>query len=130
MKHMQRVYETGQAMITMLYIMVIGVLVTTGAVYAMVNNTSVASLDELGLMAHSAAESGIENAILRLIRDPAYVGETVTIASQQRADVSIAGVSPQIITSVGIAGGVRRKTQAAVQYTSGMLTIVSWKDVP
>lgn len=129
MKH-AHVLSRGQAMIMMLYIMVIGVIVTTGAVYALFNNTAVASMDELGMLAHSAAESGIENALLRLIRDPTYVGETVTFDTQRSAVVTVASASPQVITSVGITGRVTRKVQTAVQYNSGILTIVSWVDIP
>ncbi len=117
-------------MITMLYIMVIGVLVATGAVYALFNNTSVASMDELGLLAHSAAESGIENALLRLIRDPTYTGETLSFGNQRTAVITVTGASPQLITSVGTIDNVSRKVQAAVNYTNGTFTILSWADVP
>jgi protein-S-isoprenylcysteine O-methyltransferase Ste14 len=130
MKQTRIQLQNGQAMITMLYMMVIGVLVTTGAVYALFTNISIASLDERGLLAHAAAESGIENGLLRLIRNPSYTGETLVFDAQRSAIITVASTSSQMITSVGIAGNTTRKITAAVQYINGIFTITSWKDVP
>jgi len=120
----------GQAMITMLYIMVIGVLVTTGAVYALYSNTVVATVDEASISAYAYAENGIENALLRLIRDPDYTGETLVFGDQQDVEVSILSGSPQYITAAGRSGKASRVLQVAVQYIEGELVIDSWKEIP
>ncbi len=117
-------------MITMLYIMVIGVLVTTGAVYMLFTNTAVATTDELSMMARTAAESGVENALLRLIRNPSYTGETLTLDGGRTATVTVASSSSEVITSAGSAGSVTRRVQATIQYNQGILTVVSWKEIP
>lgn len=129
MKH-TRTSSQGQALITMLFIMVIGVLVTTGAVFALYNNTSIASNDELGMIARTTAEAGIENALLRIIRDPAYVGETIDFGGGRSAIVTVASSSSQLVTSVGTISSVTRKLQVGIQYNQGILTIVSWSEIP
>jgi Tfp pilus assembly protein PilX len=120
----------GQVMITMLYIMVIGMLVTTGATYALISNTQSSTTYELGSRAMSAAESGLENAVLRLIRDPAYTGEVLTIDTQSTATISVSTASGTIITSQGDTNGVIRHMQAEIGYTGSVLTITSWKELP
>lgn len=117
-------------MITVLYVMIIGVLVTTGAIYALLNVTSSSSGDELGILARTAAESGAENAVLRLIRDPAYIGETMTLDGGRTATISVTGGSSPVITSVGTVADVSRRIQVAIQYTNGAVTVTSWKEIP
>jgi Tfp pilus assembly protein PilX len=121
---------SGQVMITMLYIMVIGMLVTTGAAYALISNTQSSTTYELGSRAMLAAESGLENAVLRLIRDPAYTGEVLIIDAQSTATISVSTASGTIITSQGDTNGVVRHMQAEIGYTGSVLTINSWKELP
>lgn len=117
-------------MITMLYIMVVGMLVTTGAAYALIGNTQSTTTYELGTLAHSVAESGLENALLRLIRDPSYTGETFVINSGQTATVTVSTASGVVITSSGSVGDVVRQVEAQIHYNEGILTIDSWKELP
>ena len=123
-------HQKGQAMITVLFVAVIGIVVTTGALYAHVNNTVSSSLGELSILAHSAAESGVENALLRLIRDPTYTGETLTLEGGRSAIVTVTGSSQKTITSNGKAGSVTQRVGAVVHYTGGILVIDSWGDIP
>ncbi|HLD25400.1 MAG TPA: hypothetical protein VJB96_05795 [Patescibacteria group bacterium] len=120
----------GQVMITMLYIMVIGILVTTGATYAVIANTQSTTTYELGTRAHQAAESGIENALIRLIRDPAYAGETLVVAPGETATITVSTASGIVVTSSGTAGGTTRQIETTIQYNNGILTILSWKELP
>jgi hypothetical protein len=117
-------------MITMLYIMVIGVLVTTGAVYALYSNTAVATVDESSTLAYTFAENGIENALLRLIRDPEYIGETLVFGNHRNVEISVTGGSPQFVTAVGYSGNASRVLQVSVQYVGGDLVVDSWKEIP
>lgn len=130
MKQHTFLHTNGQAMITVLFISIIGLIVTTGAVYALMINTSISSLDERGALAHSAAESGIENAILRLIRDPNYTGETFMIDTDRTVTVAVTGTSPQIITATASMGSITQRVQVQVAYNGGILTIQSWRNLP
>ena len=120
----------GQVMITMLYIMVVGILVTTGAAFALISNTQAATTYEAGTLAQTVAESGLENALLRLIRDPSYAGETFVITSGQSATVSVSTASGIVVTSSGSAGNAVRQVQAEIHYNDGILIIDSWKELP
>lgn len=117
-------------MVTVLYVVVIGLLVTTGAVFVLMSNASVVSIETQGMLARSAAESGAENALLRLIRDPFYTGETLETSENRSVSVTVAGSSPQTITAIGTMGSVVRRVEVTLMYNSGVRTILSWKDLP
>jgi hypothetical protein len=118
-------------MITMLYVIVVGLLVTTGAAMAVIVNTQAATTYELGAFAQATAESGLENGLLRLIRNPAYTGETFAVDTGHTAVVTVASSSgTMIITSTGTVSSVTRQMEARVHYTNGILGIDSWKELP
>lgn len=130
MRNNAKSLEKGQVMITMLYIMVIGMLVTTGAAYALIGNTQATTTYELGSLALAAAESGLENAVLRLIRDPAYSGETLTIDANTTARIAVSTEAGIVVTSTGSAGSAVRHMQAQIHYNDDILRIDSWKELP
>lgn len=119
----------GYVMITMLYIMVIGILVTTGAAFALIANTQSTTSFETGARARQVAESGIENALIRLVRDPAYAGETLEVSPGETATITVSTASGIVVTALGISGGTSRQIQAIVLYNDEILTIQSWKEL-
>lgn len=124
------VRHQGQIMITMLYVMVVGLIITTGAALAVIANTQAATAYEMSALAHSAAESGLENAVLRLIRNPSYIGETLTIDADRTAVVTVSTGSGITITSVGTFRNITRRMEAGIQYNGGILSIDRWSEVP
>lgn len=117
-------------MVTMLYIMVIGILVTTGAAFALIANTQSTTTFETGARARQVAESGIENALIRLVRDPAYAGETLEVSPGETATITVSTTSGILVTSLGSVSGTSRQIQVSVEYNDGILTIQSWKELP
>ena len=122
--------RSGQALLTVIFIAVIGILITTGALYALLNNINTATLEEVGVMTHSAAESGIENALIRLIRNPSYTGETMILDDNRTVVVTVTGSSSQTITATATTGLVTQRVAVVVHYNGGVLTIDSWKSIP
>lgn len=108
--------------------MAIAVTVTSAAVVMMIVGSTAASKYEQGQTAYAAAESGAENALLRLLRDPNYVGETLTIGSAT-ATITITGTDPKTVTSTGVSGGFTRQIQVVAGYTNSILTVTSWSEV-
>ena len=122
--------SSGQALLTVIFIAVIGVLITTGALYALLNNINTATLKEVGTMTHSAAESGIENALIRLIRNPSYTGETMIFDDNRTVVVTVTGTSSQTITATATMGFVTQRVSVVIHYNEGVLMIDSWKSIP
>lgn len=117
----------GQALITLLFFMAVGVTVTTAAVVVMLTTSLSTSTFQQGNIAYFMAESGIENALLRLLRDPNYSGETLAVLDGT-ATISVSGTNPKVIVSQGWVGNFSRKIRAEASYTNEVLTTTSVKE--
>jgi hypothetical protein len=129
MKHTQQQLH-GQAMVTVLFVCIIGMSIMTGAMYGVYNAIGLSSESELGLLARSSAETGIENALIRFIRDPSYTGETMQLGEDLSVIITAGGTPKTTITATGSVGSVTRRIQAIVYYNNGVFTIESWSDIP
>lgn len=92
-----------------------------------VNSTSLSKLQQ-GNISYYVAEAGIENAILRLIRDPIYTEEQLTI-DNATVDITVSPGNPRTITSVATNGNFKRTVQVQMTLTSGYYTLSGWKEI-
>jgi|SRR6266571_155529 len=121
--------EKGQALITLLFFVIIGITVTSAAVAIIIVNSQNATKFQQGIIAYAIAESGAENSLLRLLRDPSYTGETLTIGNGT-AIVAVRGVgNAYIATSSGQIGNALRKVQVNATYSNNLLTVTSQKEI-
>ena len=118
----------GQALVTLLFFMIFALTITSGAVVVVLSNSLSASKFDLGNTTYYIAESGIENALIRLLRDTNYSGETLAIDTGN-ATIQVSGTNPKTITSVGTIGNFSRTIQAIADYTDNILTVLSWKEI-
>lgn len=121
--------QTGQAMILLIFVAVIGITIVSAAAIFVYENLIATSLTEQGAYAYYVAESGIEEGALRLLRNPSYTGTSVgspLVVGSGTAEIS---VSSGVITSTGTYNKAVRKIQAQTVYNNGVLTIQSWKEV-
>lgn len=121
-------HQGGQALVTLLIFTAMAITITTtGAVLLITNlrgtTSTVASYD-----AYMVAESGVENALMQLLRNPNYSGETLTI-NNGTATITVEGDNPKIVTAVGRAHGFQRTVEAQVNDTLGMLEVLNWQEV-
>lgn len=120
--------KNGQALLMLLVFMLISITVTSAAVVLIVSNSLNTQKVQSGTIAMQVAESGIENSLLRLLRNPYYTGETLTMP-QGTAVINITGSDPYTLLSTGTSGNFMRKIQVIVDYTTGRMIITSWKEV-
>ncbi len=110
--------------ITFLAMMVIGTAVAVNITLS--QNSTNATQSQF---AHKYAESGIENATLKLLRDPTYIGETL-IFTDGTCVITVTGTFPnKTISVIGISGGIRRKVQASANMAGNKTLISNWVDV-
>ena len=121
--------QRGQALVSLLVFVVIAVTISSAAIVIIIINSQSASKYQDGLITYYIAESGLENAIIRLLRDPNYLGETVSVGSGS-ATIVVSGSNPKIATSTGTLGNYKRKIQVQMNYNSGSYTYTNWKEVP
>lgn len=119
--------QKGQALVTLLFFMVIGITITSAAVVVIVTNALSATRFEQGTDAYDIAESGAENALLRLLRNPFYTGETLPIGN---GTATITVANNTIISSGSAAFNNEVRTiQVNTVYNNGILTVTSWKEI-
>jgi len=119
--------QQGQALITLIFFTVIAVTIITAAVSVLFANNLSTSNAEIGQEAYQAAESGVEDGLLKLLRDPAYSGPSYNIGTE--TTVSITGGVNKTITSTGTAGGTTRKIEVQTEYNIGVTQINSWREI-
>jgi hypothetical protein len=120
--------NTGQALITLLFFIVIAITVISAAVIIIITNAFSANTFEQSTDVYYAAESGIENTLLQLVRNPSYTGETFSVDTATVTTTVTQG-TPITILSTAQQGQFIRKIQAQATYTNNVLTISSWKEV-
>ena len=119
-------WSRGQALVTLLFFMIIGITITTAAVMVVLTNAAGATVNQQGNDAYYIAQSGIEEGMLHLLRNPAYTSsETFSVGD---GSVTVA-VLNNIITATGSATNAVRTIQAQTVYNNGTLTISSWKEL-
>ena len=122
-------FQKGQALVTLLFFVIISLTITSAAIIIiMVNSISAGKLEE-GTVAYYAAESGIENALIRLLRDADYTGETLTIGDVTVTVTATGSANTKTITSIGQAGKFKRTVQAEMNYNSGYYSFSNWKEL-
>ncbi len=120
----------GQALVALLSFIIIAITVISAAVIILITNILASGKVEQGIMAYSLAQSGGEDALLRLLRDPAYAGDTMT-TPQGTITVSVTGTSPgpYTIYSSGKVGSFVRRIKTIASYANNTLTITEWKEL-
>lgn len=117
--------QKGQALVMLLFFMVVSITVITAVVIVVANSITTGSYFERGSVAYYSAEAGIENALLRLLRDPDYTGETLEVDG---AEVTIV-VDGGIITSTAEYANTVRKIQVETIYDNNVLEVATWREI-
>ncbi len=127
---MKNISNSGQTLVSLLLISVIGITIAAGATTLVIINSQSALKFEQGTIAYSIAQSGIDNALLRLLRDPTYTGEVLSIG-QGAADIKVSSNSGSYIATVsGQISNFVRKVQINAHYnTNQVLMIDSKKEI-
>jgi len=123
--------KPGQTLVFLLVFMAMAITVTTAAVMVIIGNSQAASKLELSLTAYDVAESGAEEALLRLLRNPTYASagsETLTIG-EGLATITVTGTNPKTILSRGVYNNFFRQVQVTAGYSGGILSVTSWQEV-
>jgi len=122
----------GQAALTLIFFALVAMIITSAAVMAIVNNNLTQSKMEQSLKAYTAAETGTENALLKLLRQPDYQGETFNIDQNTNVTVTLEPIensSQIIIISQGQVGQINRQIKTIIDYNDNVLQVVSTDEI-
>lgn len=105
----------------------IGIAIITNSLLINTSQALSTSRTQQGAVVLGYAESGVENAILRLLRDPNYTGEVLTVGSGT-VTITVSGSNPATIFSQAVSGQIRRSLLVTVDDSNNELVITSWKE--
>lgn len=121
--------EKGQALITLLFFTVISVTISSAAVVILMTNSLSGTKLQQGLIAYEVAKSGIENAKLQLLRNPAYQGETLNVGDGT-ATIQVSSNSGVFtVVSTGRVNNFSRRVQVTGAYQNYVLTFSKMMEV-
>lgn len=120
--------EKGQALVTLLVFMMMATVIISGAVAATIINTQSTGKLAGGEEALKVAEAGADNAVLRLVRDPNYSGEVLTVGGGT-ATITVTGQATKTVLVEGASGDFRRKVQVLVNYSGNTMNVSSWNEI-
>ena len=117
--------QKGQVFVTLLFFVIIGVTIISAETIVLFTNILSGSTEEQGANAYYVAESGIEEALLRLNRNPGYAGGVLTVGQGN----AVVQVGNGIITATGTYGSTVKKIEVQIVNNDGALRIVSCKEI-
>jgi len=120
--------QQGQTLIILLIYMVIAIIITTASIALVINSSRGTDKVYQGANSLDIAESGAETAMIKLLRDPNYIGETVAVGNGQ-AVITVTGTNPITIVSKGTLNNFTRTIQVVVDTSNNTLTATSWKEI-
>jgi len=121
--------KKAQTLITLLIFIMVAITIATTSVSIIISNAQNTAGTGQSIEAYYAAEAGIENAALQLLRNTEYVGEIIQISSYVSTEINVSHNGYYIITSKGKSGVYTRVIQAKLDYTDNVLTIISWQEL-
>lgn len=123
--------QKGQVLVSILIIIAVSVLAGGVAIVAssLSRTTGIITTSDKLLY---AAESGADEAIIKLLRDPNYDGETLNINESVVVISVTAGASPGelVIVSEASENNLIRKVEVSTEFVNNILTVTSWKQIP
>ncbi|SRR5258706_10218143 len=128
--------QSGFALITFLVFAIIAITVITAAALIVTTSILAGSESERGLKAYYVAESGAEDGMLRLLRNPSISTATPYTVTTDNGNAVVTiqnsvvgGTITDTILAVGTNGTTTRKIQAVTTFVSGKRNVTSWREI-
>lgn len=129
MKNLPQKNRRGYVGILLSIIVLILTIITTASVAIGISSLKGTTLLGSSEAVLSLAESGVDNAILRLLRDPSYVGETDLRIGSGNVTIEVSGAETYTILSTATQYQVVRTLRVTLTKVANSLTITNWEEI-
>lgn len=119
----------GQTLVMLLIFIIVAITIATTSVSLIIANAQVTSGTAQSMEAYYAAEAGVENATLQLLRNTNYTGETLQVSEAVTAEINVSHNGNYVVISKGKSGTFERVIQVNLDYTNNVLSINSWEEL-
>lgn len=120
--------QSGQAMIAVVGLLSVGLLMASTNIMIGIIQHDQALAFQQSDQGRCLAEAGVEEAIIRLLRNPDYQGGQLVL-SDKNVNIEVSGDNPKTIVSTVDYFGKVKSTKVEVSLTSGSLEVLSWEDI-
>ena len=120
-------YQKGQSLVLLLFFVLMAMTFAVTAILMLVVNSGSITAFESRIEVRQLADSGTENALLSLIRDPFYTGESYVV-EDTNITITVAGSGTKTIIVRASRGEVQRTVEVLANYTDNVLRVASWKE--
>ncbi len=122
--------KSGAVLVLLLVFTAIAITIITAATMLTISTTQSASRQDIGYTALAVAESGLEDALMRHLRNPGFTGtETLTVGTGV-ATINVSdGGGAFTFTSTGQINGFTRTVQAETQDSGGIMNVNAWREI-
>lgn len=124
----KRELVSGQSLVLLLVFVMVAISITTVATFIIATNSVSATNFSQGVATKHMAESGIEVAMVKILRDPNYAGETLTVDTGTVV-VTVTGIGTLTIDSTATNGDYVKRVEVIATYSNNVLTPTSWKEL-
>ncbi|HEX8932441.1 MAG TPA: hypothetical protein VF810_04760 [Patescibacteria group bacterium] len=121
--------QKGQALISLLFFTVIATTITSAAVIILIVNSLNGAKFQQGNIAYEIAQTGIENAKLRLLRNPSYAGETLPVGNGSVTITVTQNGNNYTILSKGTIGNFTRQIQLQATYNNSLFVVTPQQEL-
>jgi hypothetical protein len=117
--------QKGQIFTTLLFFVIIGMAIISAEAIILFTGILSGSISERGSNSYYLSESGVEEALIRMNRNPSYTGGIIELGS---GEINIV-VNNGTITSTSSYADTIRKIEAKTAVENGIFKIISWREI-
>jgi hypothetical protein len=120
--------QNGQTLIALMIFVLMGIIVTTFATLIIAQNSlSIARLQQ-GTVARQLADSGVENALINILRNDAYSGGEMAVDGDT-VIATVSGTTTKTIRVAATSGSFKKEVEVVATFINNKLTVTSWKEI-
>lgn len=117
--------QRGQSLVLLLFFVLMAMTFAVTAIFMSVIGAGSSTALEAGVEVRELADSGVENALLKLVRNSSYTGETYPDGS---VSIAVTGTNPKTISVTAKDGNFTRTIEVLAAYNNNVLSVTSWKE--
>lgn len=121
--------KRAQTLVVLLIFIMVAITIAMTSVSILISNAESTRSAGQTMEAYYAAEAGIENASLQLLRNPNYTGEILQVSADTTVEIIVTHSSDYVVMATGTSGGFTRVIEAKLDYTDNILSIISWTEL-
>lgn len=121
--------QQGQALIMIILIGMIALLAVISATTLVISELKKNIATAYGVSQYEITYGALENAFMRLLRNPNYTGETVVL-SGSTCYITVTGASTKTVEARCSNGSYVRKIEATVVFANGLMSVSGITELP